>query len=190
VARCGAIGGIGRATYSAARKTPNTNHKIGNMTVFTIGYEGLDIGTFMSALENNGVKTVIDVRELPLSRKRGFSKKALARSLNFSGYGYIHMAELGCPKPVRHRFRADGDWERYIDSYLEHLRFQQADVTQLAELIRSVSCALLCYEADHNLCHRSIVANAVAELCGARIRHINAGEFRTKTSAPHRDVFA
>ena len=49
------------------------------MTVFTIGYEGLDIGAFMSLLAEHGIETVVDIRELPLSRKPGFSKKALAR---------------------------------------------------------------------------------------------------------------
>jgi len=55
------------------------------MTVFTIGYEGLDIDAFMSLLAEHGIDTVVDVRELPLSRKPGFSKKALANILNISG---------------------------------------------------------------------------------------------------------
>ena len=47
------------------------------MTVFTIGYEGLDIDTFMSLLGQHGIETIVDIRELLLSRKRGFSKRAL-----------------------------------------------------------------------------------------------------------------
>jgi hypothetical protein len=38
------------------------------MTVFTIGYEGLDIDTFVSMLAEYSIETVVDIRELPLSR--------------------------------------------------------------------------------------------------------------------------
>jgi uncharacterized protein (DUF488 family) len=75
------------------------------MTVFTIGYEGLNVDTFMSLLAQHGIETVVDVRELPLSRKTGFSKKALTNALNPSGVEYVHMVNLGCPKPVRDRYR-------------------------------------------------------------------------------------
>ncbi|MGN6317380.1 DUF488 family protein [Trinickia sp.] len=44
------------------------------MTVSTIGYEGLDIDAFISLLSENGIETVVDIRELPLSRKPGFSE--------------------------------------------------------------------------------------------------------------------
>ncbi|MGN6808258.1 MAG: DUF488 family protein [Trinickia sp.] len=59
------------------------------MTVFTIGYEGLDIGAFLSLLGEHGMETVVDIRELPLSRKPGFSKNALASTLNLSGFEYV-----------------------------------------------------------------------------------------------------
>jgi uncharacterized protein (DUF488 family) len=62
------------------------------MTVFTIGYEGLDIDTFVSMLAEYNIETVVDIRELPLSRKRGFSKTALTGVLNLSGLEYVHMA--------------------------------------------------------------------------------------------------
>lgn len=35
------------------------------MTVFTIGYQGLDIDTFLSLLAEHGIETVVDIRELP-----------------------------------------------------------------------------------------------------------------------------
>ena len=87
------------------------------MTIFTIGYEGLDIDSFMSLLAMCGIDTVVDIRELPLSRKPGFSKKSLANVLNLSGLEYVHMVELGCPKPVRDGYREDGDWKRYAKGF-------------------------------------------------------------------------
>ena len=91
--------------------------------------------------------------ELPLSRKPGFSKKALANGLHLSGLEYVHMVELGCPRPVRDGYRADGDWKRYTTRFLEYLRTQKDAVAELVDLAQSSTCALLCYEADFNFCH-------------------------------------
>lgn len=160
------------------------------MTVFTIGYEGLDVDAFMSLLAEHGIETVVDIRELPLSRKPGFSKKALAGVLNLTGLEYVHMVNLGCPKPVRDRYREDGNWKRYTNGFLKHLKTQEAAIAELSELASSSTCALLCYEADFNFCHRSMVADAVREYCGADVEHIKATVARTTSPASHRLAFA
>ncbi|MDR6850865.1 uncharacterized protein (DUF488 family) [Sphingomonas sp. BE123] len=69
--------------------------------VFTIGYEGATIASFLAALEQAGVRQVIDVRQLPLSRRPGFSKSSLAAALAERGIGYVHLKALGTPKPGR-----------------------------------------------------------------------------------------
>jgi uncharacterized protein (DUF488 family) len=160
------------------------------MTIFTIGYEGLDIEAFLSLLQAHDVETIVDVRELPLSRKPGFSKKALAGVLNVSGFEYVHMAELGCPKPIRDRYRADGNWKRYTEGFLKHLNGQQNAIDELSELSESAKCALLCYEADYNFCHRSMVAAAVSDYCGASVRHIGRGEPKRANPVGSRLAFA
>ncbi|OXI92198.1 hypothetical protein CFB50_00020 [Burkholderia sp. AU33423] len=160
------------------------------MTVFTIGYEGLDIDAFMSLLAEHGIDTVVDIRELPLSRKPGFSKKALASALNLSGLEYVHMVDLGCPKKVRDRYREDGNWKRYTEGFLKHLETKETAISDLSDLASTSNCALLCYEADFNFCHRSIVANAVRDYCGADVEHINAADARTTNPAFLRLAFA
>lgn len=160
------------------------------MTVFTIGYEGLDIDAFMSLLTEHGIDTVVDIRELPLSRKPGFSKKALAKVLNLSGFEYIHMADLGCPKPVRDRYREDDNWARYTEGFLKHLNTQEAAIAELSGLAGSSNCALLCYEANFNFCHRSMVADAVRDYCGADIEHIKTSDARTTNPASPRLAFS
>lgn len=159
------------------------------MTIFTIGYEGLDIDVFLSLLVEHGIETLVDIRELPLSRKPGFSKKALANALNLSGLEYIHMVDLGCPKPVRDRYREDGNWKRYTEGFLKHLKTQDAAIAELSELAGSSNCALLCYEADFNFCHRSMVANAVRDCCGAKVEHIKAAHAKTVSPASPRLAF-
>lgn len=151
------------------------------MTVFTIGYEGLDIDKFMSLLAAHDIETVVDIREMPLSRKPGFSKKALSCVLNLSGREYTHMVDLGCPKLVRDGYREDGNWKRYTEGFLRHLEMQEVAIAALSELVGTSNCALLCYEADFNFCHRSMVADAVHDYCGAEVVHIKAS---AKTVTP------
>jgi len=142
------------------------------MTVFTIGYEGLDIDSFMFLLSSHSIETVVDVRELPLSRKPGFSKKALSGTLSNHSIEYVHMVKLGCPRSVRNSYRVDGDWKQYTKCFKKHLMAQMDAVTELADLVEVSVCALLCYEADFNFCHRKMVADAVSKHCGVKVKHI------------------
>lgn len=160
------------------------------MIISTIGYEGLDIDAFMALLAENGIETVVDVREMPLSRKPGFSKKTLTNILNLSGFEYVHMVKLGCPKAVRDRYRQDGDWGLYTEGFLNYLGTQQSSVVELSNLAVSSSCALLCYEADFNYCHRLMVANAVKDYCGAEIKHIMVSTSKRAASESLRSAFA
>jgi uncharacterized protein (DUF488 family) len=149
------------------------------MTIFTIGYEGIDIDRFMALLREHGIETVVDIRELPLSRKQGFSKKTLANLLNLSGFEYTHLSQLGCPKPVRDRYKIDGNWKRYTEGFQEYLKTQDAAIAELSELATYSNCALLCYEADSNFCHRSMVANAVHKKSGSDVMHIKISGAKT-----------
>ena len=160
------------------------------MTVFTIGYEGLDFDEFTALLAEHEIDTVVDIRELPHSRKPGFSKKAISTALNLSGVEYVHMVDLGCPKLVRDRYREDGNWKRYTEGFLKHLKTQDAAISELSDLVSSSNCALLCYEADFYFCHRSMVANAVRENCGVQIAHIRSTGSRKVNSESHRLEFA
>jgi len=160
------------------------------MTIYTIGYEGIDIQQFFTLLRGHDIETIVDVRELPLSRKPGFSKKLLAATLNLSGLEYIHLANLGCPKPIRDLYRFDANWRRYKESFLKYLSTQEEAIEELATLAGSSSCALLCFEADFNYCHRSIVADAVKQRSGMRVSHIRSDELKTKIPADFGLVFA
>ncbi|MBY0498293.1 MAG: DUF488 domain-containing protein [Nitrosomonas sp.] len=151
------------------------------MTVFTVGYEGLNIDTFMALLAENDIDTIVDVRDVPVSRKPGFSKKSLANALNLSGREYVHMVSLGCPKPVRYRYREDGNWGRYTECFMKYLDTQSNAIAELAALAAMSNCALLCFEADPDFCHRSMVADAVKEYCGAPVKHIKS--VKTKSLA-------
>ena len=53
--------------------------------IFTIGYEGATLCDFLATLQLAGVQSVLDVREVAQSRRRGFSKTALAEALKEVG---------------------------------------------------------------------------------------------------------
>lgn len=149
------------------------------MSIYTIGYEGLDMNGFLALLRDSNVETVIDVRELPLSRKPGFSKNGLRDSLNLSGFDYLHVPELGCPKPIREQYRADASWPRYTQGFLHYLDQQDEVIAEIAAMALTTTCALLCFEADYNYCHRSMVANAVKKVGGMPVFHLQAKALKT-----------
>jgi uncharacterized protein (DUF488 family) len=154
------------------------------MVIHTSGYEGQSLKEILRRLKAEAIEIVVDVRELPLSRKPGFSKKSLAASLQSSGIGYLHLPELGCPKPVRNRYREDGDWARYTRAFLAHLKLQTSTIAQLADLAQDQSLTLLCYEADPERCHRTYVARAVAALTGGQVAHIVADGISREREIP------
>src|SRR3989337_3759427 len=71
------------------------------MRIFTIGYEAATVPDFLEALRSAGVKRVIDVRALPLSRRPGFSKTPLRGALAEAGIEYVHLRALGPPAAGR-----------------------------------------------------------------------------------------
>jgi hypothetical protein len=144
------------------------------VNIYTIGYEGLALEAFLQQLRRARVQIIVDVRDVPLSRKRGFSKKALAAALNAAGMDYLHIRSLGCPKAIRDQYRANRDWEAYTAAFLDHLRNQGVAVGQLAAVCKGSSAALLCYEADAGFCHRTYVARAAAAILGSGVLHLGA----------------
>lgn len=137
--------------------------------LFTVGYERRSPEELVALLGDHGVEGVVDVRETPRSRRKGFSKRALADRLEEAGLSYRHEKALGVPREEREGFRA-GD-----EAVLARIEERLADearprVAAVAELAREGTVALLCYERSEAACHRRLVARAVTDL-DPDIRH-------------------
>src|SRR5258707_8555491 len=66
------------------------------MRIWTIGHSTRAIDEFISLLEENEIKLLVDVRTWPGSRRYPqFNNDALAESLNAHGIRYEHFSELG-----------------------------------------------------------------------------------------------
>ena len=142
-------------------------------TLFTIGYQGSTPIEFVERLRAAGVKRVVDVRELPLSRRAGFSKSQLAAALASAGIEYEHVRALGNPKANRDRWRS-GDTEGGAVAFRLHLHDgSRAALVDLADSVQKETICLLCVEESHLDCHRSLIAGAIAErLPGVAVVHL------------------
>jgi len=133
--------------------------------VIGVGYEGLDQAGLISKLRLRGVATLVDVRLNPISRKKGLSKTALAERLASEGIGYEHLPSLGNPRDNREGFADDaGEQGREArDRFSQILSGEaaQAALERVRDLTSDGTVALLCFEQDETLCHRSLVLEAL-----------------------------
>ena len=145
----------------------------GTKTLYTIGYSGKTIETFIQLLKENNISLLIDVRDSGKSiYKQEFESSSLQQSLERNGINYKHVKEMGVVYEVR---------EPYKDGYITNDAFKQwykwnidkwhrSEFLELIEFITTSeknSC-LMCSEefATPNdkqsiVCHRSILADEV-----------------------------
>jgi uncharacterized protein (DUF488 family) len=132
--------------------------------LYTIGYEGRTPDELTQALVKAKIDRLVDVRELPLSHKRGFSKKPLSEALNTAGIEYVHAKALGLPKEQRDRWRS-GDMEGAAKVYRRYLRHDGREALhELADSLGERPMCLLCFERDHAVCHRALIVERLEEL--------------------------
>jgi uncharacterized protein (DUF488 family) len=140
------------------------------MKLATIGYESATQADVIDRLKTAGVEVLIDVRAVAASRRAGFSKTLLAASLNEAGIGYVHLRQLGTPKPGRDAARKGRVAEMHA-IFEDHMAepAAQLELAKATEIAREKKTALLCYEADHAGCHRAILAERIREELGCEI---------------------
>ena len=142
--------------------------------LWTIGYEKAAFPDVLAALRAVGVGRVIDVRQLPLSRRAGFSKRQLAAGLAAAGIDYVHLRALGTPAEGREANKRR-QWLRFWQIVDQSLATLEAAVAlqQAAGLARSAPSCLLCYEADPCICHRRRVGEMLAASHGFTVHHLS-----------------
>ena len=141
--------------------------------LFTIGYEKALLSDVVATLLAAGVTTLIDVRDRPISRRPGFSKRQLAAAIEDAGMRYVHLAALGTPpegRAANHR----REWDRFWQIVEDKLARPEAelDLQQAAEIARVAPSCLLCYEGDWQVCHRRRIAEILAQRHGFAVQHL------------------
>lgn len=141
-------------------------------TIYSVGYERRTIHELITLLDQYQIVVLVDVRLNAISRKQGFSKTALRKALEDADIGYIHKRHLGNPKDNREDFRQGSHSAR--QRYIEHLKNGASSAYQeIIEIAQAKRTALLCYERNHDECHRScILAEAEADYDGITVERL------------------
>jgi uncharacterized protein (DUF488 family) len=144
--------------------------------LFTIGYEQTPAKAVLDELAQAGVKLLVDVRAVASSRRPGFSKTQLAAGLDERGIAYLHLRGLGTPKEGREAARS-GKYDVLENIYTRHLKTTQAreELDELSTLVKkSGPVCILCYERDHQHCHRRWIAEIIEDRDGVKIENLAA----------------
>src|ERR1700722_4694320 len=155
--------------------------------IATIGVYEFDATGFIQALAGARVTKLLDIRQrrgVRGARYAWANARRLQALLADAHIAYEYHPELAPTTELRHlQYREDdrqgvgkrrrGRWSpEYIRSYTEEI----LDVVPLEPLVRQLPVhgigALLCVEATARACHRSLVANRLAERFGLEIVHL------------------
>ena len=144
--------------------------------LYTIGYEKALLKDVVSTLAAARVTILIDVRDRPISRRPGFSKRQLAAAVKDADMRYVHLQALGTPPEGRLAGRRR-EWDRFWGIVGEKLARPEAELAlqEAAEIAEAAPSCLLCYEADWQICHRRRVAEILARRHGFAVSHLKVG---------------
>ena len=141
----------------------STRPKVAPSRLFTIGYEGRTLESYLNLLIRGGVTLLCDVRRNAISRKYGFSKTTLERGCTGVGIRYEHLPELGIDSRRRRGLKTEADFKDLFEIYEQRILPNQRDALEIirAWLRSGESVALTCFELEAGQCHRHCVTNAL-----------------------------
>ena len=129
--------------------------------LFSIGYEGLTIDSYLNKLVFRNIKALVDVRKNPLSMKYGFSKTRLRNYLEKAGIKYFHIPQLGIPSDLRKNLENPDDYKKLFYHYsLKILPDKIKELNEIHSIIKNYKrVTLTCFEKDHQFCHRQKITD-------------------------------
>ncbi len=136
-----------RITWNDARSAETADF-------FTIGYTGRKTEEIIAILKQHGVRTLVDIRQNPVSMYRPeLSKGNLAQLLEDNGMCYSHVPEFGVPRDIRAKAIETGNREVIWTWYDENV---VACFLNLHSFLNGFEhpVALMCTEIDPHECHR------------------------------------
>ena len=141
--------------------------------VYTAGYEGRSVDAFFNDLLKRGIDVVVDVRANPVSRKYGFSGRRFGEFCRKLGLEYRHMPSLGIPSSARAGLNGFASYQRLLSRYEQTMLPEHStEVEDVGRLMRRQPSVLVCVEKDVRCCHRSRLAEAVAQTTGLEVVHL------------------
>jgi uncharacterized protein (DUF488 family) len=151
---------------------PHAEKRENTSGIFTIGYEGKDIDAFLNILIKNEINLLIDVRKNAFSMNFSFTKNKLMNYLEKTGIKYIHTPELGIDGELRECLSTMNDYQNLFNKYEATTLIDNYEyVIRIAEWGEEKRVALMCFEANKNMCHRGVIANYIEKNNGV-VTHI------------------
>jgi uncharacterized protein (DUF488 family) len=146
----------------------NESRSAENADFFTLGYTGRRIEELICVLKGSGIRTLVDIRQNPISMYRPeLSKGNLAKLLANHWIGYTHLPQLGVPRDIRAMAVESGTrnviWDWY-DKYVINEFFGPCQ--NLHYFLNCVEhpIALMCTEIDPQECHRHRLSLALERM--------------------------
>ncbi len=129
-------------------------------TLYTIGFIQKKAEVFFSILQENNIKTLIDIRESNSNIYAGYTvKDNLIYFLKvICNINYIENNHFAPTKELRNQYKKDKNWSEYEQNYLLLLNQRKARID--AKLIDKA--VLLCSEPTPDFCHRRLAAEYIA----------------------------
>jgi uncharacterized protein (DUF488 family) len=134
------------------------------MRMMTIGHSTLSIEAFLRALKEVSVRTLVDVRRFPRSRRHPqFGQKALFASLEAAGICAVWREGLGGRRAARKDSMNTGWKNESFRGYADYMQTPEfaAEVDWLVRQPDLNLLVVMCAEAVPWRCHRSLIADAV-----------------------------
>ena len=151
------------------------------MRAFTVGHGTRPIDELLEVLGEAGVRTLVDVRRFPTSRRHPqFDRAALAAALDGAGIAYRHAAELGgrrSGEPGEERF--DCIRVAAFRSYAARMAAPEWQSALTRALAEPEPC-FMCAETLWWRCHRRLIAELL-QARGHEVVHL----LRPGHSEPH-----
>jgi hypothetical protein len=147
----------------AGRLAWNQSRSIERAHFFTLGYTGRKMDELLEAMKAAGVRTLLDIRQNPVSMYRPeLSKSNLRCTVESNGIAYVHAPDLGVPRDIRAKAIESGTREtiwRWYDEHVVGPRFGRSLHWFLNGF--DFPAALMCVEIDPHECHRHRVSEAL-----------------------------
>jgi uncharacterized protein (DUF488 family) len=148
--------------------------KLSDTPLNTIHYENRSVDAFLHTLICQKIDILVDVRRDPVSMKYGFRRRSLEQYAAMHTFEYLHLPELGVDRSERKKLQIPSDYAALFRRYRTITLGTQGPVlNRISTLIGSGKrIALLCFEKDPSLCHRSCVAEALSSRLDLSVAHL------------------
>lgn len=145
-----------------------------SVRIWSVGHGARRLAEFLALLAENGIRTLVDIRTFPGSRRHPhFGREALASAISTAGIAYEHLPGLGGRRQERaaspHRaIRVAG-----FRAYADHMGTDEfaADHERLRDLAATAPTAYMCAETLWWQCHRRVLSDRLV-VDGWEVVHI------------------